>query len=192
MYAATFMHEFQVLAARGLRRAVHQPARQQGLRRSVHRAHLRRLGQPGRRRLHGRRRRAAALALGRSGRDSGVTGGSYGGFMTAWLVGHTDRFQAAVVTARLLQLRVVLRHLGHRPVVRRLHPGRAGVRARGAVPRAVAADLRAADAHAAAADPQRTATCAVRSSRPSSSSSSCGAWARSKSRWSAFPKKATT
>ncbi|HEX2185951.1 MAG TPA: prolyl oligopeptidase family serine peptidase, partial [Chloroflexota bacterium] len=25
----------------------------------------------------------------------GVTGGSYGGFMTAWLVGHTDRFRAA-------------------------------------------------------------------------------------------------
>ena len=28
----------------------------------------------------------------------GVTGGSYGGFMTAWLVGHTDRFAAAVAT----------------------------------------------------------------------------------------------
>lgn len=26
----------------------------------------------------------------------GVTGGSYGGFMTAWLIGHTQRFQAAV------------------------------------------------------------------------------------------------
>lgn len=26
----------------------------------------------------------------------GVTGGSYGGFMTNWIVGHTDRFQAAV------------------------------------------------------------------------------------------------
>jgi dipeptidyl aminopeptidase/acylaminoacyl peptidase len=26
----------------------------------------------------------------------GVTGGSYGGFMTAWLVGHSDRFRAAV------------------------------------------------------------------------------------------------
>lgn len=26
----------------------------------------------------------------------GVTGGSYGGFMTAWLIGHTHRFQAAV------------------------------------------------------------------------------------------------
>jgi len=26
----------------------------------------------------------------------GVTGGSYGGFMTSWMVGHTDRFNAAV------------------------------------------------------------------------------------------------
>lgn len=26
----------------------------------------------------------------------GVTGGSYGGFMTSWIVGHTDRFKAAV------------------------------------------------------------------------------------------------
>jgi dipeptidyl aminopeptidase/acylaminoacyl peptidase len=27
----------------------------------------------------------------------GVTGGSYGGYMTAWIIGHTDRFKAAVV-----------------------------------------------------------------------------------------------
>jgi dipeptidyl aminopeptidase/acylaminoacyl peptidase len=26
----------------------------------------------------------------------GVTGGSYGGYMTCWIVGHTDRFRAAV------------------------------------------------------------------------------------------------
>jgi dipeptidyl aminopeptidase/acylaminoacyl peptidase len=26
----------------------------------------------------------------------GVTGGSYGGFMTTWIIGHTDRFKAAV------------------------------------------------------------------------------------------------
>ncbi len=30
------------------------------------------------------------------GRRLGVTGGSYGGFMTNWIVGHTDRFRAAV------------------------------------------------------------------------------------------------
>jgi dipeptidyl aminopeptidase/acylaminoacyl peptidase len=26
----------------------------------------------------------------------GVTGGSYGGFLTNWIIGHTDRFKAAV------------------------------------------------------------------------------------------------
>ncbi len=26
----------------------------------------------------------------------GITGGSYGGFMTNWAVGHTNRFKAAV------------------------------------------------------------------------------------------------
>src|SRR5438128_2646410 len=31
----------------------------------------------------------------------GVTGGSYGGFMTNWILGHTDRFKAAVTLRRL-------------------------------------------------------------------------------------------
>jgi dipeptidyl aminopeptidase/acylaminoacyl peptidase len=31
----------------------------------------------------------------------GVTGGSYGGYMTNWIIGHTDRFQAAVSSAGL-------------------------------------------------------------------------------------------
>jgi dipeptidyl aminopeptidase/acylaminoacyl peptidase len=26
----------------------------------------------------------------------GVTGGSYGGYMTVWIIGHTDRYKAAV------------------------------------------------------------------------------------------------
>jgi dipeptidyl aminopeptidase/acylaminoacyl peptidase len=30
------------------------------------------------------------------GRRMGVTGGSYGGYMTNWIIGHTDRFKAAV------------------------------------------------------------------------------------------------
>ncbi len=32
----------------------------------------------------------------------GVTGGSYGGFMTNWIVGHTNKFKAAVRNARLV------------------------------------------------------------------------------------------
>lgn len=34
----------------------------------------------------------------------GVTGGSYGGFMTTWLVGHTDRFKAAVTQRSVINL----------------------------------------------------------------------------------------
>lgn len=34
----------------------------------------------------------------------GVTGGSYGGFMTNWIVGHTNRFQAAVTLRSVVNL----------------------------------------------------------------------------------------
>jgi dipeptidyl aminopeptidase/acylaminoacyl peptidase len=34
----------------------------------------------------------------------GVTGGSYGGFMTNWLIGHTDRFKAAVTERSVTNL----------------------------------------------------------------------------------------
>jgi dipeptidyl aminopeptidase/acylaminoacyl peptidase len=39
----------------------------------------------------------ALIAEGRADPDRlGVTGGSYGGYLTSWIVGHTDRFRAAV------------------------------------------------------------------------------------------------
>ncbi|MFP4345398.1 MAG: S9 family peptidase [Anaerolineales bacterium] len=34
----------------------------------------------------------------------GVTGGSYGGYMTAWIIGHTDRFEAAVAQRSVTNL----------------------------------------------------------------------------------------
>jgi len=34
----------------------------------------------------------------------GVTGGSYGGFMTNWMIGHTDRFRAAVTQRSVVNL----------------------------------------------------------------------------------------
>ena len=40
----------------------------------------------------------------------GVTGGSYGGFMTNWIVGHTDKF-AAAVTQRSISNSVSYTHL---------------------------------------------------------------------------------
>ena len=38
-------------------------------------------------------------------RRLGVTGGSYGGYMTNWIVGHTDRFRAAVTQRSVVDLR---------------------------------------------------------------------------------------
>jgi len=35
----------------------------------------------------------------------GVTGGSYGGYMTNWIVGHTNRFKAAVTQRSVVDLR---------------------------------------------------------------------------------------
>ena len=35
----------------------------------------------------------------------GVTGGSYGGYMTNWIIGHTDRFKAAVTQRSVVDLR---------------------------------------------------------------------------------------
>ena len=37
-------------------------------------------------------------------RRMGVTGGSYGGFMTNWIIGHTDRFKAAVTQRSVVNL----------------------------------------------------------------------------------------
>lgn len=38
------------------------------------------------------------------GKRLGVTGGSYGGFMTNWIIGHTDRFKAAVTQRSISDL----------------------------------------------------------------------------------------
>jgi dipeptidyl aminopeptidase/acylaminoacyl peptidase len=38
------------------------------------------------------------------GKRMGVTGGSYGGYMTNWIIGHTDRFKAAVTQRSLSNL----------------------------------------------------------------------------------------
>jgi dipeptidyl aminopeptidase/acylaminoacyl peptidase len=38
------------------------------------------------------------------GERLGVTGGSYGGYMTNWIIGHTDRFRAAVTQRSLSNL----------------------------------------------------------------------------------------
>jgi len=95
MYAWTFMHEFQVLAARGYAVLYTNPRGSKGY------------GEAFTARIFadwGNQDAAdcmAAVDAASAWRwvDTtrlGVTGGSYGGFMTAWLVGHTERFRAAV------------------------------------------------------------------------------------------------
>jgi dipeptidyl aminopeptidase/acylaminoacyl peptidase len=95
MYAWTYMHEFQLLAARGYGVLYTNPRGSKGY------------GEAFTARIFadwGNQDAAdcvaavdAASRLGWVDADRlGVTGGSYGGFMTAWLVGHSDRFKAAV------------------------------------------------------------------------------------------------
>jgi dipeptidyl aminopeptidase/acylaminoacyl peptidase len=95
MFAATFFHEFQVLAARGYAVLYTNPRGSKGY------------GEAFTARIFadwGNQDAADCMAAVEAAADArwvdsdrlGVTGGSYGGFMTAWLVGHTNRFQAAV------------------------------------------------------------------------------------------------
>ena len=48
----------------------------------------------------------------------GVTGGSYGGFMTNWIIGHTNRFAGGGLPAFHFQLGQLLWRVRHRPLVR--------------------------------------------------------------------------
>ena len=95
MYGSTFFHELQLLAARGYAVIYSNPRGSTGYGRDF----------------------AAAVQLDWGGKDYedvmagieaaveaggidserlGVAGGSYGGYMTNWIVGHTNRFKAAV------------------------------------------------------------------------------------------------
>ncbi len=95
MYAWSFMHEFQVLAARGYAVLYTNPRGSKGY------------GEAFTARIFadwGNQDAADCMAAVDAASQwrwvdaarLGVTGGSYGGFMTAWLVGHTQRFRAAV------------------------------------------------------------------------------------------------
>jgi dipeptidyl aminopeptidase/acylaminoacyl peptidase len=95
MYANSFMHEFQVLAARGYAVLYTNPRGSKGY------------GEAFAARIFadwGNQDAADCMAAIEHAADwkwvdtsrLGVTGGSYGGFMTTWLLGHTKRFKAAV------------------------------------------------------------------------------------------------
>ncbi len=94
-YGAAFFHEFQVLAARGYAVFYCNPHGSTGRGEAFAKALLRAWGE----RAMPDVMAGVDAALARGGLDParlGVTGGSYGGFLTNWIVTQTDRFRAAV------------------------------------------------------------------------------------------------
>ncbi len=95
-YGEAFFHEFQVLAAEGFALVFTNPRGSQGYGQRFTAATQHDWGgkdyEDIMRGLDAALARYPFLDPGRLG----VAGGSYGGFMTNWVVGHTDRFKAAV------------------------------------------------------------------------------------------------
>ncbi|MBF6590217.1 MAG: S9 family peptidase [Ktedonobacterales bacterium] len=95
MYGESFMLEFQLLAAHGFAVVYSNPRGSTGYGRIFSGAVINDWGGKDYQDV------LAGLdaAIARGGIDAnrlGVAGGSYGGFMTNWIVGHSDRFKAAV------------------------------------------------------------------------------------------------
>lgn len=96
MYANTFVHEMQLLAARGFGVLYVNPRGSHGYSQQFVDAVR---GDYGGADYEDIMASLQAMIDEHSWIDAerlGVTGGSYGGFMTNWIVGHTDRFKAAV------------------------------------------------------------------------------------------------
>jgi dipeptidyl aminopeptidase/acylaminoacyl peptidase len=94
-YGATFFFEFQVLAAQGIAVAYGNPRGSQTYGHAYANGSLGDWG--GVDAADVLRILDGALELGRFDTTRiGIAGGSYGGFMTSWLLGHSDRFAAGV------------------------------------------------------------------------------------------------
>ncbi len=94
-YGWAFFHEFQLLAARGYGVLFTNPRGSTGKGAAFTVSNRSRWGEED----YGDLMAGVDAALARGWVDParlGVAGGSFGGFMTAWIVGHTDRFKAAV------------------------------------------------------------------------------------------------
>jgi dipeptidyl aminopeptidase/acylaminoacyl peptidase len=102
-YGHTFMHEFQLLAARGYAVVYVNPRGSTGYGDAFAGASRHAWGQGDYVDLMC----AVDAVIGDPRIDPsrlGVTGGSYGGYMTNWIVAHTDRFRAAVTDRSLSNL----------------------------------------------------------------------------------------
>lgn len=95
MYAETMMHEFHLLSAQGYAVAFCNPRGSAGYGDRFAQILAPEMGENDFPDFMA----FVDAALDRDGLDAsrlGVLGGSYGGFMTNWIIGHTDRFKAAV------------------------------------------------------------------------------------------------
>lgn len=103
MYGATFMFEFQLLAARGYAVIYSNPRGSTGYGRTFAGAVINDWG--GKDFEDIMAGLDAAIANGGiDPRRLGIAGGSYGGFITNWAIGHTDRFQAAVTMRSVVNM----------------------------------------------------------------------------------------
>jgi dipeptidyl aminopeptidase/acylaminoacyl peptidase len=95
MYAEAFMHEFQLLAAHGYVVAYTNPRGSSGYGEAFTRDSHMRWGEADLPDLMAAVDHVVSLGFVDEAR-MGVTGGSYGGYMTLWVIGHSERFKAAV------------------------------------------------------------------------------------------------
>jgi dipeptidyl aminopeptidase/acylaminoacyl peptidase len=102
-YGWAFMHEFQLLAARGFAVLYTNPRGSRGYGQRHVEAIRGDWGGPDFRDLMAATDRVLTLP-GIDTQRLGVTGGSYGGFMTNWIVGHTDRFRCAATQRSVVNL----------------------------------------------------------------------------------------
>jgi dipeptidyl aminopeptidase/acylaminoacyl peptidase len=106
MYGWSFFFEFQLLAARGYAVIYTNPRGSTGYGREFSRAVTNDWG--GKDYVDIMAGLDAAIAQGGIDADRlGVAGGSYGGYMTNWIIGHSDRFQAAVTMRCVSNLMVL-------------------------------------------------------------------------------------
>ncbi len=95
-YGAAFFHEFQLLCARGYAVIFANPRGGAGYGQDFAKSIGRDWGGGDYRDLMATMDYALAKNRWIDARRIGVAGGSYGGYMTSWIVTHTDRFRAAV------------------------------------------------------------------------------------------------
>jgi acylaminoacyl-peptidase len=102
-YAWSMLHEFQLLAAHGFAVLYTNPRGSRGYGQAHVDAIQGRWGGPDYRDVMAAVDHAITLP-GIDAERLGVTGGSYGGYMTNWVVGHTDRFRCAVTQRSVVNL----------------------------------------------------------------------------------------